>query len=856
MEAFDLQTLSINLLHSKAQADLLDHLEELRGLGFRRRISPPQLVLCGDQNNGKSAVFEAITGVSLPINNAICTRFATEVIFRRSAHRSAHVRIRPSSTASPDHQRKLGAFSRPHNWLRDVAKLFSEARLIMGLAQGGSYSQDALQLEISGPTLPDLTVVDLPGLLQSPSRPNQTSDDVHTVHELTEFYMTNPRNIVLAVVSAEYLLSQQAILHAISSCATRAMGIMTKPDLFEPGSVGEDSFYARLKNQDTPLKLGWHMLRNLDTNERKLAGLTRDDIESMFISSTSPWKDVSPAVVGIDALRNRLSKIILGQVELQRTGLASEIQKDLETNKTSLERLGTFKNSSAERRLFLIRIGQRFTSLTKAATSGKYEDIYFRSPSTRRLRSVIWNWEESFAADMEERGHSYRIMNDYTNGTSQSPRDRQSPEDPRPVTRSEFISDLAEFLKQSKGQGSSGLANAQIIGELFVRYSIKWSSMAKAHVFEAWKKVKQFLDDLLHYIAGASVGAAILRGILNHDMEGKLQKLYQKVEELIVPYNKALPSTINRQLNSKIRQLRRGSHGLQENDEHSELKLCSELLDCMLAYYSIALGVFVDNIANLAVEVCLINGLDDLISPSRIIQMPDEEIDRLTASSEDIELSRNHLSKRIKVLEIAAAACAKCEMNAIESASQNYTSATTTTTTATATTDKRTTNHSSMAIVVSDTSTASLPMSPGTPDTDISTPVSRVTSTSRSTKGTRQPSVFRAFPLPTRPHPPNSPLPQPPRASTSTGQHNMNLIPTSSTTTTDIPPAPRIPSRSQSLASSSNSDRSAMTTKSSKIVKQRSTKMKPVGDDRPSAWMTMAMFKPVCKFCVQIFTLL
>ena len=850
MELRDLQSLSINLLHSKAQADLLDRLDELRDLGFRRRISPPQLVICGDQNSGKTTIFEAITGISLPVNDGMCTRFATEVTFKKSAHCSAHVRIRPSPNASPNHRSKLGAFSRPHNWLRDIAKLFSEARLIMGLVHDGSYSQDTLQLEVSGPMLPDLTVVDLPGLLSNPG-PNQTSDDVATVQRITEFYMNNPRNIVLAVVSAEHLLSQQTILHMISSCATRTMGIMTKPDLFEPGSVGEDSFYARLKNQDTPLKLGWHMLRNLDANERKLTGLTRDDMESMFISSTPPWKDVSPTVVGIDALRNRLSKIILGQVELQITTLAAEIQKDLETSKTSLDRLGPSRNSNSERRLFLTRIGERFASLTKAATLGEYDDAYFRyhpSHSARRLRSVIKAWAETFAADMEERGHSYDIIDDFPNGNTLSPREPLSPEDPRPVTKTEYINGLAELLKQSKGRELPGLANTRIIGELFVRYSLKWASMAKAHVFEAWKKVKKFVDDLLHHVAGSSVGEAVLREILNQDLEEKLQMLYQKVDELVLPYRKVIPSTLNRRLNSRIRQLRRGSRDVQGNSESIDFTLCSELLDCMLAYYSVALGVFVDNVANLAVENCLVSGLEDLISPSRISQMSDEQINKLTTDSEDVQISRNQLSKRIKVLELAAAACAKCEMNALESSSQNYS-------TTVAPAERLDTKHSSVApTILSDTST-SPPMSPGTPDTDLSPPVSRVTS--RSSKGTsKQQPILRAFPLPTRAPPPNSPLPLPPRPSTAAEQpqhqnqnnHSDNNNNPTSPPPIEVPPAPRVPSRTQSLASS-NSDRSAKTTKSSKSTKRGSSRARSVWDDRPTAWaaMSVGMFRPVCE---------
>ncbi len=44
----------------------------------------PQIIVCGDQSSGKSSVLEAISGISFPTKDNLCTRFAIELILRRS----------------------------------------------------------------------------------------------------------------------------------------------------------------------------------------------------------------------------------------------------------------------------------------------------------------------------------------------------------------------------------------------------------------------------------------------------------------------------------------------------------------------------------------------------------------------------------------------------------------------------------------------------------------------------------------------------------------------------------------------------------------------------------------------------
>ncbi|WEW56141.1 hypothetical protein PRK78_001576 [Emydomyces testavorans] len=671
----DIEPVPLNLLQAEGPAELLSRIDELRNLGFHHRICLPQIVVCGRRGCGKTSVFRAITGIALPVNHDIRTRFTIEVAFRRSAEVSTCVKIRPGPNASSAYKNKLQSFARSQNWLEDIPQLLAEAELLMGLNEERQYSEDVLQLNVSGPSLPDLTAIDLPGLLQE-SDDNQTPENVSLVRELTESYVNNPRSIVLAVLSADTPLFQHAVLQLTAPCASRTMAIVTKLDTLSPDSDNLGTFYARVKYQDTPLKLGWHVLKNTDTRHKDSFGLSRDDTESLFFSSSTPWKTLSPNAIGIDSLRDRLNKVLLGQVELQLSVLSSEIQKELEAHRTSLQKLGPEMSTIAERRLHITKIGEMFQRLTREAVVGEYYDPYFRyhsNLSVRRLRSVIRKWAEDFATDMRQRGHSHRIYDDAAADIVPAP---GFPDDPQPMPKSEYVNGILELLKSSTVRGLPGLANAQIVGELFIRHSSKWGKIAKAHVSELWKKVKQFLDDLLHHTAGIGSSEAIMRKLINTGMEERLRKTNAKVDELLTPYTKVMPLTLNQQLSSRIRHIRRKSSEksrLATPSDNVDLSLCNEILDCMQAYYSVSLGVFLDNVAALAVENCLLDGLEDLMSPGRISQMTDSDIEHLATDSKEVRSARAATARKVKVFEVAAAACTRCQMAALESSPHNYT---------------------------------------------------------------------------------------------------------------------------------------------------------------------------------------
>lgn len=195
--------------------------------------------MVGDQSSGKSSVLEGLTGLPFPRDSSLCTRFPTQVVFKRSAVKQTEVSI--MATESQTEYRSLGAdgFNRRFDELDQCrfveilceVRNFNLHRMIsilnviqaskhMGISLEGeipdmalkSFSDDVLKIELSGPDYEHFSVVDLPGLFRSvfpppsrvtatkatePTLGKTTKDDTTFVKKIVGDYIHNTRSIIL-----------------------------------------------------------------------------------------------------------------------------------------------------------------------------------------------------------------------------------------------------------------------------------------------------------------------------------------------------------------------------------------------------------------------------------------------------------------------------------------------------------------------------------------------------------------------------------------------------------------------------------------------------------------------------------
>jgi len=540
--------------------NLLDIIDSLRAQGFSRYVDLPEIIVCGDQSAGKSSVLEAISGMRFPTKDGLCTRFVTELVLRRGQNTSTKVSITPGETRYDKEKDDLEHWQPRSSIDSDgLEAVTEEAMEAMEVPEARKFYDDILRIELTGPNQPHLTMVDLPGLFRAGNK-EQSDTDVDTVRSMVEKYMARPRSIILAVVSAknEYVLQEVTSMarHADPE-GLRTMGLITKPDTLDVGSDSEAYWVRLAQNTEVELRLGWHILRNRNFEQRAWTSAQRDATEKEFFSR-GIWTDVNPEHCGVEALRIRLSSVLKDQILSQLPSLVQDVENGIHECTETLDRLGPVRTTREEQLRYLLRLSEDYTSLTRQAVDGTYTDRFFgmrkkHAGYPRRLRAVVQNRLLEFRQDMFLNGQSQRI----TESESESEDKDEISDSPR-IPRSQYVEHVAYRLKFSRGRELPGLFSPLIVGDLFVEQCEPWRKIAKALVEDIVDAAHQMTELVIRHVAANDVINQVLKFV--HEMVEELKvELDVKVDELLVSATQH-PITYNRQLTDNAQKAQQARH--------------------------------------------------------------------------------------------------------------------------------------------------------------------------------------------------------------------------------------------------------------------------------------------------------
>ncbi|KAM0802080.1 dynamin family protein-like protein [Usnea florida] len=712
---------SLEDLQTDEQRQILDTVAQVRKCGLESILYLPQLVVCGDQSAGKSSVLEALTEIPFPRNDNLCTRFATEIVLRRANTNSLTIKIIPDSKRPANEQTPFKAFKESITNFDELPRIMSAAMGVMDIGDFASgsksraFARDVLSIEIEGPSRPQLTLVDIPGLIQTGTK-GITKADVELVGEITDQYIKQPRTICLAVVSAASDPANQSILTKVREVdpdGDRTLGIITKPDTLPSGSGSEAAYIELAKNNDIFFKLGWHVLKNRKFEERDFDLVERNMAEAAYFR-TSNFKVLPEHLVGVDTLRIRLSKLLFEHVKQELPKLRSDLEDALTAAIKQLDVMGDSRTTSAECKAYLTQLSLEYYEFCKAAVDGHYEGGYFNTDgdnsfslksaaTVRRLRAVIQHMNTGFSNTMRNNGHKYQISasSGLDSGDDDLCIDPIDPASrmqglglfpnklsPTMITKGEALEWVRQVLMRTRGRELVGNFNPLLVGELFWEQCSNWNRLAVHFLDDVDEVCNRFLAIVLADKCPKDIvsrlHASLIRDSLRARKDEALQELGRIIEDTRyypINYNHYYTDTLyNRRrernkaslasciesatTNHVLKGCSSNEHTTASvnvekavdayskgNDPNMENVSCEEALDCLFAIYKVSQKTFVANVTTQVIERHMIRGLEKIFSPVIVNGLKDSEAEAIASEPTSSKRQRQFLEDRIAKLK-------------------------------------------------------------------------------------------------------------------------------------------------------------------------------------------------------------
>ncbi|UKZ83458.1 hypothetical protein TrVFT333_011267 [Trichoderma virens FT-333] len=604
------------------QQRILDVIDTLRSATLEE-IQLPQLVVVGDQSAGKSSVLDAISGIPIPKDPDGCTRFATEFRLRRGEARIS-MGIIPHKNRTVEKREELLKLTHEATDTAQLSTFIKKCqKAIFGgdeSGKGNFASRDIMTIEIRGPKMPLLTLVDLPGFIQAPNK-KQTVKDIAAINDIALDYMKRERTIILAVVAGSSDYVNQVVLRKFldyDKGGQRTLGIVTKPDLVDSIAL-EEKFLKLVKNEDIKLDLGWHVLRNRAPQEKETETNDRNQKEHEFFANGN-WGDLPKGTYGVESL----------------------IKEELERSEKELHAMGRRVNNESEMLAEVSKLLSLSQSLIKSGIDGYYPNQHgffhigdgesFTQISSRNLRARIRRENTEFEKEIRIRGCKVRLVGKGVQHEDHDLEDADSEGSPSRVNVEDYETKTVQtYLDTYVGQHLPGDYDPLIVYHLFVDYSAKWDSIARNYRDRIQGIVNEFLQQVVNSVWPQRMRTRLWSTLLGKKIEMLQTRAGEELERLLLDRRRCSPIY--------------GPEYLRR------------LKELQVMYYELASKIFISNVIVQVAERHLIDGLHTVFDTSELMQMDKQTVAELAAEDKHNKTIRDRLELKVSKLKEARDDC-------------------------------------------------------------------------------------------------------------------------------------------------------------------------------------------------------
>ena len=280
-------------------------------------IQLPQIVVVGSQSSGKSSVLENIVGRDfLPRGMGIVTRRPLVLQLVHTDHQF--------SANGVEHMVWSEFLHRKGEMFTDFQQLKQEIVVDTERVAGNTKGISSLpiRLKIFSNSLPNLTLVDLPGLTKVPVG-DQPEDIESQIERLVLEYVENENSIILAISSGNQDIATSDAMKIAKKAdpfGERTLAVITKVDLMEKAV----ETINLLKGVTLPVKLGIIGVVNRSQIDIEKGKNIKDalEFEDSFFRKHHPTLS---SKMGTKFLSQTLSSILMGHVKKCLPSLRSKI---------------------------------------------------------------------------------------------------------------------------------------------------------------------------------------------------------------------------------------------------------------------------------------------------------------------------------------------------------------------------------------------------------------------------------------------------------------------------------------------------------------------------------------------------
>ena len=357
---------AISAVVSEANKVIVETVAKLESIGMEAGVLElPYVVVVGDQSAGKSSLISAITGVPTARNHTTCTRVPLHINLLSTDdpeakwtcsialvstysyfgglqdpslkyggwQESAHPVETPFAVVT-DHADLHAMLQRAQKALLNPGKNPQSFRHAIPAelerASQVQFSPNTIRLDISAPNVPNLSIYDLPGIINQTGRDNEHHLP-ELIRELASHYIEEERSIVVLASSLETELDNSLTWNLVQQCEAqkRCLGVLTKPDRL-PKAYPLDRIQNILSGRSFRLGHGYYVTRQPD-QEQINQGISYEaarDTEVKFFETITPWSSHLQRhqnQFGTKSLNDRLSTLLEGAIRERIPDLMKEV---------------------------------------------------------------------------------------------------------------------------------------------------------------------------------------------------------------------------------------------------------------------------------------------------------------------------------------------------------------------------------------------------------------------------------------------------------------------------------------------------------------------------------------------------